>query len=338
MEAERVVRRRRPEPTGGRSANRSRSAPRSRSGAGRDRTEGAKGRTAPKGAKGRTAPKGAKGRTAPKGAKSSRAGRSEQAPAAAGSLSSHLIRPAADGHKVKIGIVWFLTALGALLVGRWAITILWTAVAVVAAWQVAGAWARYSPDSPAPAFTPALAAVATAALVASSGVGTALAGVALIVVPLAVIGVVMGSGRKPAAAGAALIAVVISSVPAISVVLVARAETWAALFLVAAVSFYDAGYFIGAAESSSRLEGPVTGGIGLLAVTFTASAFEAAPFDRASAWIAGVLMLVACPLGQMLTSAELPEPAAAAPAMRRLDSYLVAAPLMLVAVWSLGSV
>lgn len=105
-----------------------------------------------------------------------------------------------------------------------------------------------------------------------------------------------------------------------------------------AVSFYDAGYFIGAAESSSRVEGPATGGIGLLAVTFTASAFEAAPFDRVTAWVAGVVMLAACPLGQMLTSAELPTAGAAdgVGAMRRLDSYLVAAPLMLAAVWILG--
>jgi len=146
----------------------------------------------------------------------------------------------------------------------------------------------------------------------------------------------MVSGRKPAAAGAAAIGAVLASVPAMSVILVARAETWAALFLVVAVSFYDAGYFIGAAESSSRLEGPVTGGIGLLAVTFSASAFEVEPFDRATAWLAGVTILLACPLGQMLTSAELPRADADVPAMRRLDAYVVAAPLMLGAVWALA--
>jgi hypothetical protein len=121
-----------------------------------------------------------------------------------------------------------------------------------------------------------------------------------------------------------------------SVILVARAEPWSAMFLIVAVSFYDAGYFIGAAESSSRLEGPVTGGIGLLAVTFAASAFEAQPFDRATAWMAGVMILLACPLGQMLTSAELPRPGMDVPAMRRLDAYLVAAPLMLGAVWAIS--
>jgi hypothetical protein len=48
------------------------------------------------------------------------------------------------------------------------------------------------------------------------------------------------------------------------------------------------------------------------------------------------VLLLACPLGQMLVSAELPEPGSRVPAMRRLDSYLVAAPLMLAAVWALS--
>jgi hypothetical protein len=74
----------------------------------------------------------------------------------------------------------------------------------------------------------------------------------------------------------------------------------------------------------------------LLAVTFAASAFEAQPFDRATAWMAGVMILLACPLGQMLTSAELPRPGMDVPAMRRLDAYLVAAPLMLGAVWAIS--
>lgn len=119
-------------------------------------------------------------------------------------------------------------------------------------------------------------------------------------------------------------------------VLLSREGWEVALFVLVAVSFYDAGFFIGAAESSSRLEGPVTGAIGLLAVTFAASAFEAAPFDRITAWVAGAVMVLACPLGQILVSAELPSPESSVPAMRRLDSYLVSVPLMLAAVWALS--
>ncbi len=220
--------------------------------------------------------------------------------------------------------------------GRWAVMALWAAAAAAAAWQMSTAWVQSDRAFNLPPWTPHLAAGGAVVLCASAGVGTSLAGLALIVVPILVVGVVMVSGRKPAAAGAAVIGMVLASIPALSVILIARYETWAAIFLVVAVSFYDAGYFIGAAESSSRLEGPVTGAIGLLAVTFAASAFEAAPFDRATAWVAGVMILLACPLGQMLTAVELPRLDSEVPAMKRLDAYLVAAPLMLAAVWAMG--
>lgn len=261
---------------------------------------------------------------------------SSDAQARAPGVAGYLVRPSTDGPRVRLGILWFILAVGSVVAGRWALLALWGLVAATAAWQLARVWLDATGRVGAPSFSAQLAAVAAAVLVSAASIGTSLAGLALIVVPLAIVGATMLSGRKPAAAGAAVIAAVLSSVPAMSVVLVARAETWAALFLVFAVSFYDAGYFIGAAESSSRLEGPVTGGIGLLAVTFTASAFEAQPFDRATAWIAGAMILFACPLGQMLTSAELPRRDADVPAMRRLDAYVVSAPLMLGAVWALS--
>lgn len=251
-------------------------------------------------------------------------------------LSGYLVRPSTAGPKVRLGILWFIAAVGSVIIGRWAVMVLWAAVAAVAAWQVSRAWANSPRAVNLPSWTPHLSAGAAVLLTAAATLGTSLAGIALILVPVSIVGVVMVSGRRPASAGAAAIGTVLASVPAMSVILVARTETWAAIFLVVAVSFYDAGYFIGAAESSSRLEGPVTGGIGLLAVTFAASAFEAQPFDRATAWLAGVMILLACPLGQMLTSIELPRPDTEVPAMRRLDAYLVAAPLMLGAVWAVS--
>lgn len=258
------------------------------------------------------------------------------APTPVSGVRSYLIRPSTDGPKIRLGVLWFLAAVAALVLGRWAVLALWGSAAVLASWQITRAWSETPRAQELPGWIPAGSALASGACVAAAGVGTSLGGAALIVAPLVLVAAAMLTGRKPAAAGAAVIGAVLASLPAMSVVLIAREEQWAALFLVVAVSFYDAGYFIGAAESSSRLEGPVTGAIGLLAVTFTASAFEAQPFDRATAWVAGAVMLLACPLGQMLTSAELPHPSTDVPAMRRLDSYLVAAPLMLGAVWALS--
>jgi hypothetical protein len=220
--------------------------------------------------------------------------------------------------------------------GRWVFLGLWGTLAAFAAWQVDRSWAEQPGAAAMPTWAPVAAAVGAGACVSAASVGTALGGIALIVVPIVLVVAVTAVGRKPADASGAVIGLVLASVPTMAVVLVERDGWQPALFLIAAVSFYDAGYFIGAAESSSRLEGPVTGAIGLLAVTFAASAFETAPFDRVTAWVAGAVLVLACPLGQMLVSAELPDPGSRVPAMRRLDSYLVAAPLMLAAVWVLS--
>jgi hypothetical protein len=252
-------------------------------------------------------------------------------------LGQFLVRPDIDGPKVRVGILWFLVAVAAVVFGRWATTAVWTVLAGFAAAQTTKVWLQVPRTAGAPGWSPGLAGAGAAAMVVAAGVGTASAGVALLCVPLLVVLIHMASGHKPAVAGAALIGTVLSAVPAMAVVLVVRTELWSGLFLVVAVSFYDAGYFVSAAESTSRIEGPLTGVIGVLAVTFGASAIEAAPFDRITAWLAGAVLAVACPLGQMVVSAYLPSRDARAPAMRRLDAYLFAAPLMLVAMWSLTS-
>jgi hypothetical protein len=121
------------------------------------------------------------------------------------------------------------------------------------------------------------------------------------------------------------------------VVLTIRAELWSGLFLLLAVSLYDAGNYLMGAESRSRFEGPVLGIVGVVAVTFTMAAFQPPPFETTSAWIVGGLVAVACPLGQALMNALLPTGAESVPALRRLDAYALAAPVMLAATWILES-
>jgi len=54
-----------------------------------------------------------------------------------------------------------------------------------------------------------------------------------------------------------------------------------------------------------------------------------APFDTNSYPLFAALAAVGAPLGQIVASAILPRGVAWAPALRRLDSYLVVAPLWL---------
>lgn len=184
-------------------------------------------------------------------------------------------------------------------------------------------------------------AVLAVAAPAAAAFGTGLAGGVLLLVVVALV-VITAAGAAGVAdltvarASSVAVAVLLPTVPATAVVLVVGTHLWAGLFLVLAVSLYDAGCFVGGAESASLLEGPVTGVIGVLAVTFTMAMFQAPPFDTASAALVGGLCAVACPVGQWVTSAFLPSADSPCRAVRRLDTYVVAAPLFLAATWALA--
>jgi CDP-diglyceride synthetase len=168
----------------------------------------------------------------------------------------------------------------------------------------------------------------------AAGYGTGAAGAAILVV--AAIGGAAQLGG--AAVGATLsIAALLPAVAASSVVLALQADLWAALFLVLAVSLFDAGNYLLGAEAAGRWEGPVGGLIGALAVTFTIATIGVPPLDTAQWWVMGALVALTCPLGQWVTSALLPSPSAHVPAQRRLDAYVVAGPLLVAVSWIFGA-
>jgi hypothetical protein len=258
------------------------------------------------------------------------------------------VRPSTDGPKVRLGILWFFLALAAVTAGRWPTAVLWGLVAVLAArellvvwWPWTGEGARGRSDARPPAAVVGVAALLTAAVPAAAALGTGLTGGALLLVVLALAAIAAGArvgaaGLSTAEAAALAVAVLLPAVPAAAVVLVVGSHLWAGLFLVVAVSLYDAGCFIGGADSGSLAEGPITGIIGVLAVTFTMSMFQAPPFDSLSAAVVGGICALACPVGQWVTSAFLPSVDAPCRAVRRLDTYVLSAPMFLGAAWLLG--
>ena len=250
-----------------------------------------------------------------------------------------------------MGALWFFLTLAASTSGRWWTAALWSVAAAFAAAQTVGAWqleyraafgdaaVRADDDElDAPWTTSAplrwIAALAAATVPLAAGWGTGLAGVVLVVLAACCGGMQLVSRSR--GAGAVTIAVLLSAIAASSVVIAVRVDLWAGLFLILAVSLFDAGSYLMGAEAAGRWEGPVAGMIGALAVTFTMATIDPPPFDRPSAWLTGVLVAVACVPGQWAASALLPRTTAKAPALRRLDAYILAGPVFVACAWLLG--
>lgn len=255
-----------------------------------------------------------------------------------------LVPPDTGGPRIRLGLLWFFLVLASVTSGRWWTAALMALVAAAAGYQVARSWAiavvEPDPDDdrPVPPGTGRLGALVAALCAASvplaAGYGTGAAGAALVVVAV-LVGIGALVGRR--FSGAALaIATLLPAIAAASVVLALQIEVWAALFLVLAVSLFDAGSFLLGADASGRWEGPVGGVFGAMAVTFTVATIGVPPLEHSQWWIAGVVVAATASLGQWATSALLPAPDARVPAMRRLDAYVVSGPLFLGTLWVLG--
>lgn len=266
-------------------------------------------------------------------------------------------------------MLWFFLALAAVTAGRGPTAVLWGAIGGAAAWELLSLWwprssrrsnatARERTDgssavrleeTAAPFGVGLLAAALVVVVAGAAALGTGIVGAVLVVVAgaLGVAFLFAGSsagrsrsggpsGLRRGEVAAFAVAVLLPALTVAAVVLVVGAHLWTGLFLVTAVSLYDAGFFVGGAESASSLEGPVTGIVGVLTVTFTMAMFQAPPFDAVSAAVVGVVCAAACPAGQWITTRCLPSADAPARAVRRLDAYVLSAPVFVVAGWILA--
>lgn len=182
------------------------------------------------------------------------------------------------------------------------------------------------------AVVPALAAV----LGPVPGLGAlALAGLVAMMVGLyePLDGLDTTTGRL-AAAGVVLQAVMPVAVAAVAVVLVRAESPEAAVLLVGLASAYEVGDFLIGSGASNPVEGPLAGGAALIVVGFPMAILLVQPFDVMGVALLGVAA-ACCPVGQWIASAVLPRPEARAPALRRIDTLLLLAPVWVVAAGAL---
>jgi hypothetical protein len=108
-----------------------------------------------------------------------------------------------------------------------------------------------------------------------------------------------------------------------------QAAPFALITLVVLISAYEIGDFSVGTGSANALEGPIAGIAFLGVVAYAARLLPLEPMTAETIIAFAALTAVCCPLGQIFASALLPHGDRWAPALRRLDSYLVAAPLWL---------
>jgi hypothetical protein len=235
-----------------------------------------------------------------------------------------------DGPRVRLGILWFIGATIALVVGPLAAAIVYGACAALAATQTAHVWRRRR-QRPNRLVAAGLAGgVALGACFGPEGAGVAvLVGTAAAVAAAALDA--RSHNRTVADAGWTIQCALPVGLAAMSMVLLTRLDQGSAIALLLLVSAYETGDYLVGSGARNPYEGPVAGIAGITVVTFIVSTLSISAFDVGQAWLFGGAVAVLAPLGQLLASALLPAAGAPASALRRLDSLLLAAP-----VWWLG--
>lgn len=238
-----------------------------------------------------------------------------------------------DGPRVRLGVLWFLLLIGALIAGVLVLGVLYGAVAGLAGWQTAKVWAKEGQPS-----EPWVAAVGAGLIGFAGSIGTAVTGMVIIAVVTAALLAAVIRYRvlltQILSAGFTVRSGVFVGLAAAAPTVVMRIDIGACVMLVLLVSMYELGDFLVGSGSANPVEGPLAGIVGVMVVTFAMSAVQPPPFDEQAVWLFGGMTAALCPLGQLAGSAILPRSSSDARALRRLDSLLVAGPLFAVALWN----
>jgi hypothetical protein len=230
---------------------------------------------------------------------------------------------------VRLGIAWFLLVVVAMAVaGTFGLALVYATCSALAAYQCARAWRRRKPNRP----DPQVAAVIGGLLPLAAAVSTGMIGVALLLAVVLAVLRAYPETRTPvlATAGRTLQCSLWVGGAAAGVVAAHRYESWAAIGLVLVVSAYETGDYLVGSGARNVVEGPVAGIAAVLVVQFAVAAAGFPPFEIGNSLGFALLAAVLAPAGQVVASLVLPAAGAPAPAVRRLDSLILLAP-----VWAL---
>jgi hypothetical protein len=239
--------------------------------------------------------------------------------------------PATNGLRITLGVAWFAAVLAATAVGRWPLAGVLAAVAALGAAQNVHAWRRLGGSG-----NEAVAAiVAGGATLAAGWQAQAAAFVLFAGCAAAVVAAVVARRRRApvlAAAGVTVRSFTVPVAATVGILLVYGVEPVAAGVLIVLLSAYDAGSFLVGAGERGPVAGIVAGIASVLVTAFPFALFVdilgLPPFDSwQAAWVFAGIIAALAPLGPALTSLALPSADADVRALRRIDVFVVAAPL-----------
>lgn len=239
-----------------------------------------------------------------------------------------------EGPRVRLGLLWFCGAMASFAGGLPVVSVFFGVAFAAAAAHTLRTWrARGAPADP------RVALGTTALVVAAAAFGPEVMGVAVLVLTAGVLALSAseleeGEGGSAALARAGLVlqSVLPTSVAGGCFLLLADREPWAAVALVLLASAYETGDFLIGSGSANAVEGPLAGGAAVLVTALAVAAVGFPPFGVAQAVLFGAAVAPLAVLGQLCASVMLPHSRAFAPALRRVDSLLLAAPAWYVGI------
>jgi molybdopterin converting factor small subunit len=224
----------------------------------------------------------------------------------------------------RLGLLWVAVTVGAIVWTPVAAGIWFAACGGLAAFQTAKVWQARNEK---PLLLLAGATAAALPLSAIAGLRAMTAAVVLAVVATLLARVVMLTKAPARDVALTLVIGVVIGLAVASVVLLRNIGLHAPLLLLAFAAAYDAGAYLVGTGASSSWEGPFAGIATLIPVTMLSAVILVPPFPEGSPLLLGLLAAVLAPCGPLAGSALLGERDANAPALRRLDSLLVMAPV-----------
>lgn len=253
-----------------------------------------------------------------------------------------------EGPKVRLGVLWFVVSIAAAFIARPLLAAVLGIAAALAADQIVrlhdpslGATEPGSVLDRAgrllgtPSRVVAMLAAGALPLAAAAGAAMLMASTtaALMVGTVGMLGI---QARRPVVAPAMpIFAALAVGLAAASPVLLHRLGTGAAVALLALIAAYDAGDFLVGTGAGTTWEGPAAGVAAVAVGGFAIFVLALPPLEEEGAAALTVLVAILAPLGPPLASGLIGDGGTRARFVRRLDSLLVAGPVVAFALAAL---